>query len=54
MAHARGVIHLSVTYKCIYKRSIIAPRMHYLPYTKNANLSVKQIVKQIVRIDITI
>ena len=52
----RGVVTFKMlgSINVLIRRILMTPRVSTVTYTKNANLSVKQTVKQIVRIDITI
>ena len=52
----RGVVTFKMlgSINILIRKILITPRVSTVTYTKNANLSVKQTVKQIVRIDIMI
>ena len=52
----RGVVTFKMlgSINVLLRRILMTLRVSTVTYTKNANLSVKQTVKQIVRIDITI
>ena len=51
----RGVVTFKMlgSINVLIRRILMTPRVSTVNYTKNANLNVKQTVKQIVRIDIT-
>ena len=52
----RGVVTFKMlgSINVLIRSILMTPRVSTVTYIKNANLSVKQTVKQIVRIDITI
>ena len=52
----RGVVTFKMlgSINVLIRRILMTARVSKVTYTKNANLSVKQTVKQILRIDITI
>ena len=55
MAHAWGLTFKMLgSINVLIRRILMTPGVYTFTYTKNADLSVKQTVKQIVRIDITI